>query len=107
MGIDRSDPFGQFAVLPTEIASTRGLHSIKYMVVVTLPGRLTADVKRRDLEVVLPRELEEVDFFGMTHGCLIYSSLKNELLVLLLVNLRLVQGKWAAVLKDRMVYLSW
>ena len=105
--IDRSDSFGQFAVLPTETVAIRGLHSAKHRAIVTLPGRSTTDEKRRDPEVALPRELKKADFFGMMNDCLIYSSLKNESLVLLLVNLRLVQGKWAAVLKDKTVHNSW
>lgn len=78
----RADPFSQFAISPAELASANGLESPEGSATVTLPGRSKADGKRRELELELPWELEEGDFFGMMNDYFIYQSPKNEFLIL-------------------------
>ena len=66
-----TNPFGQFAISPTEGTAT-----------VTLPGRSKREAKRRDFELEVPWKLDEEDFFGMMNDYLIYQSPKNESLIL-------------------------
>lgn len=74
----RTNPFAQSAISPGEV----DLESPEGTITVTLPGRSKTDGKRRELELELPWELEEGDFFGMINDYLIYQSPRNELLVL-------------------------
>lgn len=78
----RTNHFAQFAILPTAFASDSEQASSDSTVPITLPGRSKADGKRRELELELPWEFTEGDFFGMTNDYLVYQSRENEFLVL-------------------------
>ena len=81
-GGGHTDNFAQIGILPTARASDSESGSSDSIVPITLPGRTKADGKRRDLELELPWNFKEGDFFGMIDHYLVYHSRKLEHLVL-------------------------